>query len=131
MIKKTLKPIFIILGFLSLGLGVLGAFLPLLPTTPFALLAAYLFSKGSPRLYNWLINLPKIGDSIKDWNEHGVISKRVKIIAAISLITVMAMLNFKEIIWWGRLSASIVLTCVLVFVISRPEKRKQKIIEQK
>ncbi len=123
--KKGVKPIFILLGFLSLGLGVLGAFLPILPTTPFALLAAYFFSKGSPKLYNWLISLPKIGDQIKDWNEFGAIRPRVKLIAVISLIAVMSLLNFKEIVLWGRIPASLIMIIVMIFVVSRPEKPTQ------
>ena len=51
-----MKTLYIVLGSISLGLGILGIFLPLLPTTPFLLLTAALYFKGSPRLYNWLLN---------------------------------------------------------------------------
>ncbi|MDR2840025.1 MAG: YbaN family protein, partial [Paludibacter sp.] len=56
-----MKLLFIILGLISLALGIIGIFLPLLPTTPFLLLSAALFARGSQRLYNWLINHRVLG----------------------------------------------------------------------
>ena len=51
-----MKTLYIVIGTISLALGILGIFLPLLPTTPFLLLTAALYFKGSFRLYNWLLN---------------------------------------------------------------------------
>ena len=62
-----MKTICIILGTLSLGLGILGIFLPLLPTTPFLLLTAALYFKGSPRLYQWLLNHKYFGTYIRNF----------------------------------------------------------------
>ncbi|MGB0496709.1 MAG: YbaN family protein [Rubricella sp.] len=76
-----LRTIWFLLGLLSLGLGMLGAALPLLPTVPFILLAAFFFSRSSEAWHNWLINHGIFGPMISDWNEHRAISRRVKGIA--------------------------------------------------
>ena len=74
-------------GHASFGLAVLGVFLPLLPTTPFLLLAAGCYARGSIRFYNWLLNSPTFGPIIRNWREHRSVALRHKI-SAIGLIAV-------------------------------------------
>ncbi len=76
-----------IIGLISLGLGILGAFLPVLPTTPFLLLAATLFLKSDKRLYDWLMSHPRLGTYIRNFLEYKAIPLRVKVVA-ITLIWV-------------------------------------------
>ncbi len=73
----------IILGSISLALGILGIFLPLLPTTPFLLLTAALYFKGSPRLYNWLLNHRHFGPYIRNFRENKAIPLRAKVISLV------------------------------------------------
>ncbi|MDR2085436.1 MAG: YbaN family protein [Bacteroidales bacterium] len=80
-----MKILFIIIGCISLVLGILGIFLPILPTTPFLLLSSFLFLKSSDRLYNWLINHKYLGKYIKDFQIHRAIPLKVKI-TSISLL---------------------------------------------
>lgn len=68
-------------GVLSLGLGILGIFLPLLPTTPFVLLAAFCFSRSSTRCEAWLLDHPRFGPMIRDWRQHRAIPWRAKQLA--------------------------------------------------
>ena len=75
------KYLLIILGIISLSLGVIGIFLPVLPTTPFLLLASALFLRSSKRLYNYLMNHPKLGPYIHDFLIDRSISLRVKIVS--------------------------------------------------
>jgi uncharacterized membrane protein YbaN (DUF454 family) len=75
------KPVLITLGFISIALGVIGIFLPVLPTTPFLLLAATLFAKSSDKLYQRLLNDKYLGNYIKDFREHRSLPLRVKIIS--------------------------------------------------
>lgn len=75
---------FLASGWLSLGLGGLGAFLPLLPTVPFVILAAFCFARSSPRLEAWLLTHPVFGQHIVAWREKGAISRKGKIAAMIA-----------------------------------------------
>lgn len=76
----------IAIGFIALGLGALGALLPLLPTTPFVLLAAFAFGKGSPRLHAWLEAHRVFGPVIRDWRDRGAIARRHKAMACSMMI---------------------------------------------
>lgn len=78
-----MKTICIILGTVSLALGILGIFLPLLPTTPFLLLTAALYFKGSPRLYQWLLNQKHLGPYIRNFRENKAIPLRAKVISLV------------------------------------------------
>ena len=75
----------IIVGSVSLVLGILGMFLPLLPTTPFLLLSAAVWVKALPALYQWLLNHKVFGEYIRNFREHRAIPLRVKIIS-VSLV---------------------------------------------
>lgn len=76
-----MRYIFIVLGSISLALGIIGIFLPILPTTPFLLLSATLYFRSSPRLYQWLINQKHLGTYIRNFKEHRAIPLRAKIIS--------------------------------------------------
>lgn len=80
-----MRVVYITLGSLSLLLGVLGIFLPLLPTTPFLLLTATLYCKASPKLYDWLLNHKYLGNYIRNFRENKAIPLKAKIIS-VSLI---------------------------------------------
>lgn len=73
-----MRLLWITIGCLSVALGALGAILPLLPTVPFMLLAAFAFSRSSPRLHDWLVQHRVFGPSIRDWRRNRAISRRVK-----------------------------------------------------
>lgn len=76
-----MRILFILLGSLSLVLAVVGIFLPLLPTTPLLLLAAALYLRSSPRLYEWLLNHKYLGPYIRNFREHRAIPLRAKIVS--------------------------------------------------
>lgn len=121
--KAHLLP-FLLLGWIFVVMAFIGVFLPIWPTTPFALLAAYFFSKGSPRLYAWLISIPKLGSAVEDWNEFGVISTKAKILASVALIFVIGKINFYgQIVLWVRILVTSILSLVFLFINTRPGKR--------
>ena len=74
-----MKVLLIIAGTVSLVLGIIGIFVPLLPTTPFLLLSAAAYFRGSERLYNWLINHKYLGVYIRNYREYKAIPLRAKI----------------------------------------------------
>lgn len=79
--SKSIRILLIIAGSISLALGVLGVFLPLLPTTPFLLLSAICYFHGSERMYIWLLDNRYFGKYIRDYREKQGVTRRVKIVA--------------------------------------------------
>jgi len=104
------KWLLIAAGSLSVGLGVLGIILPLLPTTPFLLLAAACYLRSSERLYNWLIHHRLFGKIITDYMEKRTISVRVKI----SSLTLM----WLAISYSALFVVSVLWVSILLFVIA-------------
>lgn len=74
-------PFWVAFGFAALAVGAIGTVLPVLPTTPFVLVAAFAFGKGSPRLRRWLVGHRVFGPAIRDWEAHGAIRRRYKSLA--------------------------------------------------
>lgn len=115
------KIILLTLGHFFLALGIIGAFLPVLPTTPFLLLAAYFYSKSSEKIHSWLMNHKYLGPSLKDWHERGVIGIKSKWIATIMLGLVIGWrIPTLDISLAIKIFASTVLVGVLVFIWTRP-----------
>lgn len=111
-------------GWLSLSLGVIGTVLPLLPTVPFVLLAAFCFSKGSERLHQWLLNHKLAGHHIRDWQEHRIIRKRSKVITTVMMSPLFAYAIFLEQIpMAGRVLLTIIPIAVLAVIWSFPSER--------
>ncbi len=75
------------LGWFFVALGIIGAFLPVMPTTIFLILAAWCFARSSPELEAWLLAHPLFGEPLRNWRERGSISRRAKILAC-SMIAV-------------------------------------------
>lgn len=108
-------------GLLSFALGVIGAVLPLLPTVPLMLLAAFCFARGSESFHRWLVHHPRFGPAIRDWQAHGAISRRAKgaAVLAIALAFLASLLLGVP----GRALAiqAAVLAGVLLFILTRPD----------
>jgi len=77
-------------GWLSLLLGIIGIFVPGLPTTPFVLLAAACFSKASPRTHQWLLNHRVLGPFIRNWEEHRSLTVRSKCFAIGTMVLMLS-----------------------------------------
>ena len=122
----------IALGSLSLSLGFLGIFLPLLPTTVFLLIAAACYAKSSDRLYNWLLNHKWFGPYIRNWREHKAISLKSKLIILILLWATLSLsaFGFIEIIS-VRILLFLIGTGVTVFILKMKTMTSKTVVENR
>ena len=115
--------LFLTLGFICVGLGVLGAFLPLLPTTPFLLVALWAFSRSSRRFHHWLYTHPRFGPRLQAWQQHGIVPVRVKVSAISAMAVSFSLLAFVARVKWPVLAAAGALMLVgATYVLSRPSR---------
>lgn len=115
------------LAWVMVGLAAAGIFLPLLPTTPFLLLAAWLFSRSSPRLEQWLLEHALFGPPLRDWRENGAIARRTKMIAILLMGLGFAYLWLAvEPPVVGLISVAAIMVTCAIFIVSRPEPPKDR-----
>lgn len=94
------RHLYLIAGFVSLGLAVIGALLPVMPTTVFVILAAWCFARSSPRLERKLLEHPRFGPHIVRWREKGAISRSGKIAASVAFaLSIVLTLIFARMPW--------------------------------
>lgn len=116
---KELKILLVILGIVSLGLGILGMFLPVLPTTPLLLLSAALFLRSNRKLYDWLLNHPHLGRYITNFMVHKSIPLHVKIVSVSTLwITLLYCAIWVAEHWAFRGFFILIAVCVTIHILS-------------
>lgn len=111
--KRALRAAYLTAGFGFLGLGLLGLALPVLPTTPFLILAAACFARSSERFYRWMLEHPVLGPPLREWLEHRSIAYRVKLLA-IAMMTASLMLSIVLFVPKGWLQVAVALFGVLL-----------------
>ena len=124
------KWLLVFAGISSLALGLIGIFVPLLPTTPFLLLAAFCFARSSERLHQWLINHRWFGSYIRNYQEYRAITKQVKIATLILLwgtigYAVVAVLN----LWYLRILLLLVAFGVTVHVLTLKTLTREMVLD--
>lgn len=119
--RYSLRLAYAALGAICLLLAVIGILIPILPTTPFVLLAAFFFSRSSRRLHHWILRQPILGPIIEDWERDRAVSTKAKwmagimITASISFSVVYAPMPI-----WLTTPLALAGVAVLIFVVSRP-----------
>ncbi len=100
--SRIIRYLLVIIGWIAVVLGVVGIFLPLLPTTPFLLLASACFMRGSPTLNKWLHQHPQLGPILVNWHQHGavtpVVKRRGMMMIVLSFIFSIVMVP----LWWHK-----------------------------
>ena len=107
-------------GLPFLALGLVGVVLPVLPTTPFLLLAAGCFAKSSPRLHGWLLAHPVLRPPIRRWEEHGAIAPGAKTLAVGSMAAVFALSLWLGLRWEVLVAQGALIGLGCWFVLTRP-----------
>lgn len=116
-----LQLLWLTIGGLALVCGIAGVVLPLVPATPFLLVAAFAFARSSPTLHDWLLSHPCLGPPIQDWNAHGAISRPAKISASIVMMLALAGSCAVGVSWTVILVQLAVLAIVAAFIMWRQD----------
>jgi hypothetical protein len=114
------RSLWLLIGLASLALGIAGVVLPLLPTTPFVLLAAYCFARSSPRLHDWLLGHRLFGPLIANWQRHRDISPRAKLLALLSMAGVLGLSVAMGAPQRVILIQALILPATALFIATRP-----------
>jgi len=112
--------LYLILGWLSLVTGIIGIFLPLLPTTPLVLLAAWCFSKSSERFHTWLLEHKLFGSIIRDWQSSDGIPRRSRNRALLFMWAGMAISIFVVSRFWATIGLITIGLCVSTYLLRMP-----------
>ena len=116
------RTILISLGWLCVGLGFIGVFVPGIPTTIFLIIALWAFTKSSEKLRYWLLNHKRFGPILNNWQEHKVVPRRAKILMVVlmSLAVILFYYSLQSLIL--TIGLIIILVSVAIYVISLPGK---------
>lgn len=116
---------YLTVGIFFLLLGIIGIFLPLLPTTPFLILTAFCFNKGSEKFHTWLLNHRIFGPPIVDWQKNHVIRKKYKWMATVMMLLSSAFLFLKDNIpAAGKIGFGIFVVTLLAFLWTQKSEPK-------
>jgi len=120
MLTRAARFTWLIVGFVALALGALGIVLPLVPTTPFVLVAAFAFAQSSEKLHQWLLDHNVFGPLIDNWRRHGAISRRAKVISVVSMVAVLAISVAMALPMVVIVTQLVVLGAAALFILTRP-----------
>ena len=117
--------ILLTIGWLAIVLGTLGIVLPLLPTTPFVLLAAWCFARSSPRFHHWLLWHSPFGRYIRHWQQHRAMPPGVKTRAIALMICTFSLSIWLVNIFWVRIGLGLMLCVLVLFMLRIPVVAEQ------
>ncbi len=109
-----------LLAYVSLGVGIIGIFVPGLPTTVFVLISAWAASRGSARLHAWLLNHPRFGKAIVDWQAHGAVSRKGKWMASLTMLVCALITLWCAPLPWIKAFSISIMGIVCLWLWSRP-----------
>jgi uncharacterized membrane protein YbaN (DUF454 family) len=122
-----MRPLLFVLGWLLFGVGFIGVFVPVLPTTPLMLLALWCFSRSSDRFHDWLYTHKHFGPPLQLWHKHRVIPLAAKLVALVfmggSLVYVFVFLTIPT---WAKILMSVSMAFGLLFILTKPSSPPEK-----
>ena len=110
------------LGWLCVGLGFVGVFVPGIPTTIFLIIALWAFTKSSKKLRDWLLNHKRFGPILNNWQEHKVVPRRAKILMVVLMSLAVILFYYSSQSLILTIGLIIILVSVAIYVISIPSK---------
>ena len=116
------RTILIFLGWLCVGLGFVGIFVPGIPTTIFLIIALWAFTKSSEKLRHWLLNHKRFGPILNNWQQHKVVPRRAKILMIVLMSLAVVLFYYSLQNLYLTIGLIIILVLVAVYVISLPSK---------
>ena len=116
------RSILISLGWLCVGLGFIGIFVPGIPTTIFLIIALWAFTKSSPKLRHWLLNHKRFGPILNNWQKHKVVPRRAKILMVVLMSLAVILFYYSSQSLILTIGLIIILVSVAIYVISLPSE---------
>lgn len=113
------------IGFCFTALGLIGALLPIIPTVPFLLVAAFAFSRSSKRFHQWLVKHAVFGPPIRDWQQQKSISRQTKWVATLSMLAGIAISAIVGLSWIIIAIQCFVIAGVCIFIWTRPDSTRR------
>lgn len=124
--KAISRYLYLVLAALSFGIGVVGIFVPLLPTTVFMLVAVWAASRSSPEFAAWLRGHPRFGPAILAWENERAIPRRAKVLTCLLLSVSIAVIGFGDLVGWGKALLTVGLLGIASWIVTRPEPRSRR-----
>ena len=124
---NTMRPFFFILGWILFAIGFVGAFVPVLPTTPLMLLGLWCCSRSSDRFHDWLFNHRVFGPPLQQWHDHRVIPLSAKIISALFMSgSLVYVFLYSESPVWVKVIMSATMAVGFWFILTKPSVPPEK-----
>ncbi len=130
--KRALKPVFLILGFTFLAIGLIGVVVPVLPTTPFMILALIMFAESSQKFHDWLYHHRLFGPALQQWRRNRVIPLKAKIAAlSMMLLSYSYLVFFANMPAWALVSVALFMAGGAWFILDKPSRAPDDSLDDK
>lgn len=124
MTRKTLRLVYLLVGFIAVGLAFIGILLPIMPTVPFLIVALWAFSKSSEKFHNWLYSHKSFGPILRDWDQYRVVPIWGKIWSSAAMAGSLVMMVFLfEVALWAVSCAAVVMAAIAWYILSKPSRK--------
>ncbi|RED52499.1 YbaN family protein [Aestuariispira insulae] len=124
MTRKSLRLVYLLIGFIAVGLAFVGILLPIMPTVPFLIVALWAFSKSSEKFHNWLYSHKSFGPILRDWDQYRVVPIWGKIWSSAAMAGSLVMMIFLfKVPLWAVSCAAVVMAAIAWYILSKPSRK--------